>query len=140
MCLKWIKSIRLREEAVKHFLNEFCKENKLGKKELSEKAKKKVLEYNYPGNVRELKAVIELAAVLSDEEVIDENQIVFKSVNQANNLFNKELSLKEYTDNIIKYYLEKYNDDVLLVAKKLDIGKSTIYRMLKEERENEKKQ
>jgi len=31
--------------------------------------------------------------------------------------------------------LEKYDNDVLLVAKKLNIGKSTIYRMLKEKKE-----
>jgi transcriptional regulator of acetoin/glycerol metabolism len=32
---------------------------------------------------------------------------------------------------IVKYYLQKYNNNVMVVAKKLDIGKSTIYRMLK---------
>ncbi len=45
-------------------------------------------------------------------------------------LFYKEISLREYERQIIQYFLEKYNKDVLLVAKKLDIGKSTIYRMI----------
>ena len=50
--------------------------------------------------------------------------------NGLSNLFNREISLREYECQIIQYYLEKYNKDVLLVAKKLDIGKSTIYRMI----------
>ena len=50
--------------------------------------------------------------------------------NGLSHLFNREISLREYECQIIQYYLEKYNKDVLLVAKKLDIGKSTIYRMI----------
>ncbi|HYF32219.1 MAG TPA: response regulator [Chitinophagaceae bacterium] len=50
--------------------------------------------------------------------------------NGLSQLFYKEISLREYECQIIQYYLEKYNKDVLLVAKKLDIGKSTIYRMI----------
>jgi transcriptional regulator with PAS, ATPase and Fis domain len=42
----------------------------------------------------------------------------------------KEIPLREYERQIIQHYLDKYNRDVLLVAKKLDIGKSTIYRMI----------
>jgi transposase len=34
----------------------------------------------------------------------------------------------------VELYLKKYNDDIKLVAEKLDIGVSTIYRMLKEQR------
>ncbi|HYE53744.1 MAG TPA: response regulator [Chitinophagaceae bacterium] len=50
--------------------------------------------------------------------------------NGLSHLLGKEISLREYECQIIQYYLEKYNKDVLLVAKKLDIGKSTIYRMI----------
>jgi transcriptional regulator with PAS, ATPase and Fis domain len=38
--------------------------------------------------------------------------------------------LKEYENKIIQHFLNKYNQDVILVAKKLGIGKSTIYRMM----------
>jgi len=41
--------------------------------------------------------------------------------------------MEEYKKRIIHYFLDRHQKDVLLVAKKLDIGKSTIYRMLKEE-------
>lgn len=60
------------------------------------------------------------------------NAIVDTNVfaNGLSNLLGREISLREYECHIIQYFLEKYNKDVLLVAKKLDIGKSTIYRMI----------
>ncbi len=116
-----------------HFLAEFCSSNNLGKKIISKEAKEKVLAYFYPGNVRELKAVIELACVMADGENIHPEDINFNSPRKADAFLVQEMPLKEYTRKIIHHFLERYNNDVLLVAKKLDIGKSTIYRMLKEE-------
>jgi len=116
-----------------NFLNEFCSSNNLGKKVISKEAKEKILTYFYPGNVRELKAVIELACVMADGENIQPEDINFNSPRKADAFLVQEMPLKEYTRRIIHHFLERYNNDVLLVAKKLDIGKSTIYRMLKEE-------
>lgn len=115
----------------KFFSDEFCKENKLDKITYSKEAQNKLLKYPYPGNVRELKAVIELATVMSSENIINEEDINFHNRQGMSNFLNEEYTLKAYNQKIIKHYLEKYSDDVLLVADKLDIGKSTIYRMLK---------
>ena len=117
---------------MRHFLNDFCKINKLGKMTFDKAAKKKLITYSYPGNVRELKAIVELAAVMADDNIISENDINFNSPRRTEAFLSEEYSLKEYTRRIIDHFLEKYNNDVLLVAKKLKIGKSTIYRMLKE--------
>ena len=115
----------------KHFVENFSKENGMKTIKLSEEAKSKILGYPFPGNVRELKAIVELAAVMSDGNEITSDDITFNSSSSLSNLLMKEITLREYTNQIIKHYLEKYGNDVLLVAKKLDIGKSTIYRMLK---------
>lgn len=115
----------------KFFSDEFCKENKIDKVSYTKEAQTKLLKYPFPGNVRELKAVIELAAVMSSDNTIQEEDVNFHSGQNMSNFLNEECSLKEYNRKIIKHYLEKYQDDVLLVADKLDIGKSTIYRMLK---------
>ena len=118
-----------------HFLSEFCKENNLEKLKLTHSAKKKLLQYSFPGNVRELKAVIELGAVLTNSDEIDEEHILFNSANSETNLFSKEMTLKEYTEKIIFHFLEKYDNNVIKVAEKLDIGKSTIYNLLKKKKE-----
>jgi transcriptional regulator with PAS, ATPase and Fis domain len=41
-----------------------------------------------------------------------------------------ELSLKEYTAKIVQHYLDKYDKNVIKTAKALQVGKSTIYRMI----------
>ena len=53
----------------------------------------------------------------------------YKFKNDAD-LLNKEMTLKEFEIQILQHYLDKYEKDVLLVAKKLDVGKSTLYRMI----------
>jgi DNA-binding NtrC family response regulator len=116
----------------KFFVDDFCQENKMAKLSISESAQQKLMQYSFPGNVRELKAVMELAAVLTDSDQIDEHQISFNSTNASSNFLLEENTLEEYTAKIIRYYLDKFDNNVVLVAKKLDIGKSTIYRMIKE--------
>ena len=115
----------------KFFLDEFCKENDLKSKKISQSAQEKLMKYPYPGNVRELKAMIELAIVMSDEDEILAEDINFSTSDSVNNFLIDECSLSEYNRRIIKYFLDKYDNNVLLAAEKLDIGKSTIYRMLK---------
>lgn len=114
----------------KTFIDAFTKENGLGKKTLSAAAQQKLLSYPFPGNVRELKALAELAVVLSDEEMIQEQEINFSASNSKKDFLATERSLKNYTIEIVQHFLDKYDHNVLLVAGKLDIGKSTIYRMI----------
>jgi len=70
--------------------------------------------------------------VMCDNNTIEVDNIKFSKSGTNTDLFLKEMTIEEYTNHIIKSYLEKYNNNVLLVAKKLDIGKSTIYRLLKD--------
>ncbi|MBV6652511.1 MAG: sigma-54-dependent Fis family transcriptional regulator, partial [Mameliella sp.] len=119
------------------FLKEFQKRNNLGNLLLTKEAKNKLLGYSFPGNVRELRAVIELAAVMADEEEgILANDIQFRSIRKEDAFLTEELTLEEYKRLIIHHFLKKYETDVIRVAEKLDIGKSTIYRMLKDEKED----
>jgi len=119
-----------------HFIQHFAKENDLPMKELTMGASRKLNEYHFPGNVRELQAIIELAMVLSSSNSIEASDINFNSVDGMHDLFLRELSLKEYDLQIVKIFLEKYHNDIPTVAERLDIGKSTIYRILAEEKKS----
>ena len=114
------------------FLDTFAKENKMKPKLLSPQAKNKLLNYSFPGNVRELKAIVELAVVMSDSDVVEEEDVRLTPLNPLTDFLSAEMSLKEYSQKILRHFLDKYDQNVLLVADKLQIGKSTIYRMLKE--------
>lgn len=114
----------------KHYMDLFCKENGVQKKTLSEEAQQKLLVYPFPGNVRELRSVIELAVVMADDETILPQHLTLNSTSSLNGMLTHEKTLREYEKDIIQHYLDKYDKDVLLVARKLDVGKSTIYRMI----------
>ncbi len=115
----------------KYFIKLFCKANKTPIKYLSNKAVDRLLSYPFPGNVRELKAILELACVLSEENEIREDDLSFHSSKTMSDFLLEEKTLKEYTADIIAYFLDKYDNHVINVSRKLDVGKSTIYRMLK---------
>ncbi len=114
----------------KYFVDEFCRENDMEQKEISDEAKKLLLSYHYPGNIRELKAVMELACVMTNKNVIKANHLNMNVDDSVQNLLASEKTLEEYNNEIIKHFLNKYNQNVRMVATKLGIGKSTIYRML----------
>jgi DNA-binding NtrC family response regulator len=116
----------------KHFTDEFAKDNKLGTVIISSEAKQKLMGYHFPGNIRELKAIMELASVMCSEGEIKPDDITFNSTKSGELFTMEQKTLRQYTCDIIKYYLKKYEDDVMLVADKLDIGKSTIYKMLQQ--------
>jgi transcriptional regulator with PAS, ATPase and Fis domain len=42
------------------------------------------------------------------------------------------MTMQEYMYRIIRHFLNKYDNNVLEVARRLDIGKSSLYRYLKE--------
>ena len=116
----------------KHFLKDFSKENGLPELMLGVEAQEKLMSYPFPGNVRELKSIIELAAVMANGHEVMAEDINFNSISKETNFLFEEMSLRDYTFKIIRYFLDKYDNNVLKVADKLDIGKSTIYRYLKE--------
>jgi len=130
--------LRERENDViilaKHFIKVFCKENKMIAKTLTPEASTRLLAYSFPGNIRELKSVIELAVTLADENEITADHIVLgRGQEILDDIFSKELSLREYDIRIVRKFLEKYDNNIKLVAEKLDLGVATIYRMLKED-------
>ena len=119
----------------RNFIENFCTENNIPLKKLSLQSQKKLMGYSFPGNVRELKSVMELAVTLSEKDEIGPPDLVLDIGDTLSVVTNESLTLREYQVKIIKATLLKNNNDIRLAAEKLDIGISTIYRILKEEKE-----
>jgi two-component system, NtrC family, response regulator AtoC len=116
-----------------YFIDNFCKENNLPLKELSGEAIDRLMSYPWPGNVRELKSVTELAVIMSTGNAIKASDIIFGQADMVNELIAEEMTMKQYNHKILEFYLNKYQHDISIVAKKLGISQATIYRMLKSE-------
>ena len=126
----------LRERAndilvlAKHFAEIFAADNQLGTVQFSNDAKNKLLHYHFPGNVRELKAVIELAVVMKTGDEIKADDITFSAATSDEIFLTESKTLRKHTHDIIKHYLKKCNNDINATAAILGIGKSTIYKMI----------
>ncbi len=119
-------------ELAEFFLNRFVVKNSFATIEIAESAKKAMIKYSWPGNVRELKSTLERAALLTDNNIITSQDLKLEqNVDIININPEKNITLDSYKQKIIDAYLKEYNNDIDLVANKLDIGRATIYRMIK---------
>jgi len=116
----------------KYFVDEFCREYSKPPLALAPAALDKLRAYDYPGNVRELKTIVELAAVLSNGHEIEAADVLFAPAGREAGFLASEKTLRDYTRTIVRHYLDKYPGNVPLVAQKLDVGKSTIYKMIQD--------
>ena len=73
--------LRERENDVlilaRHFLGNFCEQNRLGNKTFSKRALESMIEHTWPGNIRELKSFIERAALISDSNEIGADDLIY---------------------------------------------------------------
>jgi len=121
----------------KYFIKKFCDDNGIPNKVLSESAQKKLMSYTWPGNIRELKSVIELAVVMSTNEHVSEADIMVDFREHEPDLIGQDITLREYNRRIVHVYMNRYDNDTKMVADKLDIGQTTVYRLLKEAKSGE---
>ncbi|OWP63755.1 regulator [Hymenobacter amundsenii] len=114
------------------FLHDFCQQNNMATCTLSEDARRKLLHYGFPGNVRELKALVELASVLAENGQIEPQDLPTRDLRPDAAMAGSAdgESLRVQMARIVQGYLDRYEGNILQVAAKLQIGKSTIYRMI----------
>ncbi len=117
----------------KHFISEFCKENKVPVKQIRDDARGKLMAYNWPGNIRELKSVVELSVVMSDTEEITADDLTINPKDMLPELLLHDLTMREYEIAIVKHYMKRFDNNTKSVADKLAIGQTTVYRLLKED-------
>ncbi len=120
------------------FVRNFSQHNRLPVREFDAEARKRLLAYSFPGNVRELRAVVELAAVLAEGRHIKATDLPSLQGQAAS----RELptatgvseaggpSLREQTLAIMQNALLSTQGDVVAAASRLRIGRSTLYRLL----------
>lgn len=76
-----VPPLRERKEDIPLFINFFlrkiCEREGIPLKRLSDKALKKLMEYNFPGNVRELENMIERLVILTEKDIITEEDLFY---------------------------------------------------------------
>ncbi|MCG7872618.1 MAG: sigma-54 dependent transcriptional regulator [Candidatus Thiodiazotropha lotti] len=106
-------------------------------KNLSSSAIRSLVSYDWPGNIRELKNVIERAIILSgDRQIIKPEHFSFsrilgKSEGVVTLSFDHDPSMEELEAHYLSYQLKKYSGRRGKVAEVMGISERSIYRMIK---------
>lgn len=131
--------LRERRNDIKLLANFFLKNHKFSQrinKEFTPSSIKKLNLYNWPGNIRELKNVVERSIILSgNSKQIRETFLAFdagqKHNNNINLSFTKNPSLDELTCQYLTMLLDEFSGHRYEIANILDISERSVYRMIK---------
>jgi len=143
-----IPPLRERKEDIpklsNHFIQEFSKAFGRKPPELSDKAIKKLMQYPWKGNIRELKNVLERAMILCKGYQITSHHVILnesqeKSFKQINMdtlipmiINDHGLSLDDLENYCIKYAMQTSNSNVSRAARFLGLSRATLrYRLEK---------
>lgn len=129
----------------KVFLDEVCHKMKAAPKTISKGALDKLVLHDWPGNIRELKNVIERAAILCDGKIISEDYIFYGAadnsmtvgnVMRVDNALNRE-SMQSFKDAMASYERDLLvralaeGDSIRRTAKKLQISHTALLNKIK---------
>ncbi|MET0391861.1 MAG: sigma-54 dependent transcriptional regulator, partial [Chitinophagaceae bacterium] len=100
--------------------------------DISAKALTKLLNYNYPGNVRELQYTMERAVIMADNDLLEESDIIFSPIESAlvTGAEVEELNLSAVEKNTILKVIEKHNGNISQAARELGLTRTALYRRI----------
>jgi transcriptional regulator with PAS, ATPase and Fis domain len=117
----------------KHFVKLYAAKYFKPNMELDNAALKKLTQYHFPGNVRELQYVIERAVIMSEDDIINDTDLIFSSLEnqlQQDNDDNADFRLTTVERNAIQKVIEKHNGNITKAAKELGLTRTALYRRL----------
>jgi DNA-binding NtrC family response regulator len=116
-----------------HILNNLAADIGLHEFELTEGALRALQGYSWPGNIRELRNVLERAVLITGNPVLTEQDLHFDVQVEQNLVSSGQFrTLEEMERHYIEQVLRKENGRVETAARKLGIPRSSLYSKLKQ--------
>lgn len=128
-------------ELATHYLNYFSNRDRKQIKRITPAALKMLQEYDWPGNIRELKNIVERMVVLAPGEIIDTDQIPedIRNAKKKNDddsfsapAKSSSHALKNMEEELIRKVLNETGRNKSMAAKKLGISRRTLYRKMED--------
>ncbi len=113
----------LSDYFLKHFVTKYEKYNL----KISSDGYKALLEYNWPGNIRELKHTIEKAVILADSAILHPADFYLAQSNTLQSISQSSMKLADIEAKTITEALKACGGNVTKAAKMLDISRTTLY-------------
>ena len=116
----------------KYFLEQLNHENSGVSKCFSKNFEEKLLEYEWEGNVRELKNIVQRGYYMSTGDRIEKMEVLLKEKEERLPILESEgETLKDLEKNSIEHALYLNNGNAVKAAEDLSISRATIYRKIK---------
>ena len=131
-----IPPLRNRKEDIEplaqFFINDFSRKMKRIINTIDKDFLDKLKEYDYPGNIRELKNVIERAIILMEGDILKSSSLPkeFFKEEMKKNLLSASLKMDDIEKHHILKVLHQTNGNKTKTAEALGIGLTTLYRKL----------
>lgn len=114
-----------------HFIEVYSEKYSKSKLQLGDDFIEKLKKYHFPGNVRELQYTIERAVIMSENNILNKNDLEFSSIEKnAVTIQQNELRLDIIEKKTILKAIEKHNGNISKSAKELGITRTALYRRL----------
>jgi two-component system nitrogen regulation response regulator NtrX len=138
-----VSPLRERKEDIpllaQHFLRFFCMENGRAEKRITAEALDLLLLYSWPGNIRELKNLMERLVIMTEENVIPVS-VVRKALPISDKLDVREEAVHQslrkrlqiFERMLIEEELERTKGNISQAARRLGIERPNLYRKLRE--------
>ncbi|HTN76559.1 MAG TPA: sigma 54-interacting transcriptional regulator [Pirellulaceae bacterium] len=117
------------ELLTQHFLDHFKLQHGRSSLHLSDAARQKLLGYQWPGNVRQLRNVIDSCVVMAETDEIQAEDLGLRDVGGGEL---QTLSIEFWERKLIREALGRSSGNVPEAAKLLGIGRATLYRKIEE--------
>jgi DNA-binding NtrC family response regulator len=112
------------------FLKKFASKYEKHNLKINQAAQEKLVQYVWPGNIRELQHTIEKAVILSDSMVLKPEDFFFKQI-LSTKFDDDHLTIEEMEKRMILSTIEKNAGNMSLAAEKLGITRQTLYNKIK---------
>jgi len=115
----------------KHFLVEYAEKYFRPSITLDEAAEEKLKSYHYPGNVRELRYIIERAVIMADGKILGADDLIFSPIEPAGvEAATNDIRLSTVEKNTILRAIEKNNGNITKAARELGLTRTALYRRI----------
>ncbi|HBS86542.1 MAG: sigma-54-dependent Fis family transcriptional regulator [Bacteroidetes bacterium GWF2_38_335] len=114
-----------------HFLKMFVTKYNKPVKSISAAAAKKLQQYSWPGNIRELQHAIERAIIMTDSGTLQPEDFIMNAMSgKKTDVDIQSHNLDDVEKAIINKVLKKYNGNISHAAKELGLTRTSLYRRL----------
>jgi len=148
-----IPPLRHRKEdiplLVNRFIQHFSEKHQKHIVSISNEAMKILISYNWPGNVRQLKNIIESAVVLANKEILDTTDLPEEIKHPENNAMTlknvdynlsfrdaKKMLIENFERDFIKKKLEEFSGNISRTAEALDMHRQNLQQKIRDLRIN----